>query len=222
MIVGKPKSIEDIIEMTRPYRRILIVGCGSCLTVCRTGGGREISIAARAISLARLNMPGAFETHEIIVQRQCEPELCEDIPAMAREFDAILSFGCAAGMQTIADLIRTIPILPGIDTQFMGRIVDHRRYIEQCIGCGDCTIDQSEGICLISRCPKAQQNEPCGGSDPADHCEVNPDLECVWVTFARRLGERPGSVSISKIIEPKDWSRSHAGGVRSTPAEPEP
>ncbi len=221
MIVGKPKSIEDIIELTRPYPRLLIVGCGSCLTVCRTGGGREVSIAARAISLARQGMPGAFETLEMIVQRQCEPELCEDLLVVASQYDAVLSFGCAAGMQSIADMIRTIPILPGVDTQFMGRIVDHDRFIEQCIGCGECTLDRTDGICLITRCPKAQQNEPCGGSDSADHCEVNPDIECVWITFSRRLGERSGSGSISEVVDPKDWSQSHAGGLRMTPADPE-
>ena len=41
MIVGKPKSIEEIASSISDFKKVLILGCGGCVTVCLSGGDKE-------------------------------------------------------------------------------------------------------------------------------------------------------------------------------------
>jgi hypothetical protein len=38
MIVGDLKSLQEIAASIDGYRKVLILGCGGCVTVCRSGG----------------------------------------------------------------------------------------------------------------------------------------------------------------------------------------
>lgn len=42
MIVAEQKSLEEIKELIAPYNKILLVGCGTCVTVCSAGGTKEV------------------------------------------------------------------------------------------------------------------------------------------------------------------------------------
>ena len=41
MIVGDLKPLEEIVASIKGYNRVLVIGCGSCVTVCLSGGERE-------------------------------------------------------------------------------------------------------------------------------------------------------------------------------------
>ncbi|MFX0098117.1 MAG: methylenetetrahydrofolate reductase C-terminal domain-containing protein [Candidatus Hodarchaeota archaeon] len=43
MIITTKKPITEIIELVKPHEKIFIAGCGSCATVCLTGGEAQIS-----------------------------------------------------------------------------------------------------------------------------------------------------------------------------------
>jgi len=45
--------------------------------------------------------------------------------------------------------------------------------------CGSCTLG-STGMTCPMNCPKKMRNGPCGGVRQNGHCEVNPDMPCVW------------------------------------------
>ena len=47
--------------------------------------------------------------------------------------------------------------------------------------CGQCTLGQTGMACPMN-CPKTLRNGPCGGVRSNGHCEVDPDMVCVWVT----------------------------------------
>ena len=38
MIIGEQKSLEQIKAMLKDYHKVLILGCGTCVTVCFAGG----------------------------------------------------------------------------------------------------------------------------------------------------------------------------------------
>lgn len=46
--------------------------------------------------------------------------------------------------------------------------------------CGQCVIG-STGMACPMNCPKALRNGPCGGVRADGKCEVEPDMDCVWV-----------------------------------------
>ena len=60
--------------------------------------------------------------------------------------------------------------------------------------CGMCSLSATGMACPMN-CPKSMRNGPCGGVRENGHCEVKPDMPCVWVDAwegSRRMrdGER--------------------------------
>jgi len=49
-----------------------------------------------------------------------------------------------------------------------------------CHRCGQCVL-HSTGMSCPMGCPKNLRNGPCGGVRPNGHCEVKPEMRCVWV-----------------------------------------
>lgn len=49
-----------------------------------------------------------------------------------------------------------------------------------CQMCGQCVLHDTGMSCPMN-CPKELRNGPCGGVRPDGHCEVKPDMRCVWV-----------------------------------------
>lgn len=55
-----------------------------------------------------------------------------------------------------------------------------------CRMCGQCML-RSAGMTCPMTCPKNLRNGPCGGVRQSGHCEVKPDMICVWVTAWERV-----------------------------------
>jgi ferredoxin len=89
-------------------------------------------------------------------------------------YDAVLSLGCGAGVQAVAEIFSEIPIIPALNTEFIGETRDQGYWVENCIGCGDCMLYYFGGVCPLTRCAKNLLNGPCGGSKDGK-CEVDPE-----------------------------------------------
>ena len=48
MIVGKQKSIAEIREIVLPYKKLLVLGCGTCVKTCFAGGEDEVATLSSA------------------------------------------------------------------------------------------------------------------------------------------------------------------------------
>jgi hypothetical protein len=46
--------------------------------------------------------------------------------------------------------------------------------------CGSCTLGATGMVCPMN-CPKSMRNGPCGGVRSNGHCEIKPEMPCVWV-----------------------------------------
>ena len=53
MIVAEAKPIKELLEMVKDFKKILVVGCKGCVTVCNVGGAREVAILASSIRISR-------------------------------------------------------------------------------------------------------------------------------------------------------------------------
>jgi Methylene-tetrahydrofolate reductase C terminal len=68
-----------------------------------------------------------------------------------------------------------------------------------CQMCGQCVLS-STGMSCPMNCPKTLRNGPCGGVRENGHCEVKPEMKCVWVEAYRGSLRIPGGVeAMSKV-----------------------
>jgi ferredoxin len=209
MIVAEPKPIEEILELVKNHKRVLVLGCGTCVTVCLAGGEREVATLAGVLRLALRS-----EFLEDTIERQCDAEFFEAVEKAARSCDAILSLACGVGVQMAARVFPDKPVYPGLNTKFMGTNDGAGQWSENCLACGDCKLGLYGGVCPVTRCAKSLLNGPCGGSSKG-RCEVDPErLECGWQLIYDRLQKLGKLDALAAVAEPRDWSRTFSGGPR--------
>jgi ferredoxin len=219
MIVADRKKIPEIRDLIKDHRRVLLVGCGTCVTVCLAGGERETGIIGSAVRMAlRLIGRGSVVVDECTVERQCEDAFLDALAPRVGEYDAICSLGCGAGVQAIAERFPTLAVYPGLNTQFIGILQDQGVWVEKCAGCGSCRLGEFAGVCPIARCAKRLFNGPCGGSRDGK-CEVSPDTECAWQLIHDRAKALGILDRFEAIAAPQDWSTGADGGPRKVVRE---
>ena len=218
MITAERKPIDEIRTMIAPYKRVLVLGCGSCVAECAAGGEKETGMLASA-----LRMANKMDHREVVIQektldRQCVKDFVILLENIVDQYDAVLSLGCGAGVQAVAEMFSEIPVLPALNTEFLGETRDQGYWVENCLGCGDCVLHFFGGVCPLARCSKQLLNGPCGGSREGK-CEINPEVPCAWQAIIDRL-DRFGSLDrLEQIYPPKDWSRKQGGGPRKIKRE---
>jgi hypothetical protein len=154
-----------------------------------------------------------LELTQATIERQCENEFIKDLAEPAAKADAIVSFGCGAGVQAIAERFPNKPVYAGLNTQFLGILEEQAVWTEKCLGCGDCMLAEFGGVCPVTRCAKRMLNGPCGGSTET-HCEVDAERPCVWQLIYTRLKNIGELDRLDKIVPPKDWSTAWHAGAR--------
>ena len=120
MIVAEQKSIAEIKEIVAPYKKILLLGCGTCVKTCFAGGEDEVAVMASALRLAVKVEGRDIEIEELTVERQCEDEFIQESAEAIARNESVLSLACGAGVQALARRFKTTPVLPGANTTFMG------------------------------------------------------------------------------------------------------
>lgn len=214
MIVAERKTIKEIAKMIESYKKILIVGCGTCVTVCFAGGEKEVGILASALRMFREKEGNRLNTIEKTIERQCEKEMVEELKEEVENADAILSLACGAGVQTFAEVFEDKTVLPALNTTFIGSVEEQGVWVENCAACGDCILDLTLGICPIARCSKSLLNGPCGGTTSEGKCEVNNEIDCAWYLIYKKLEKLEKLEILDEILPPKDWRASSHGGPR--------
>ncbi len=213
MIVAEQKSIEEIKLLLGDAKRVLVVGCGTCVTVCFAGGEKEVGILGSLLRMATKLDNSPKEIHEATVQRQCEWEYLDAIREQVEQTDIVLSLGCGVGVQALAERYPNALIVPGLNTKFMGLPLEQGVWAERCAACGDCLLGLTGGICPIARCSKQLLNGPCGGSSKGK-CEVNDQIDCAWQLIYDKLKAQNRLHLLMEINPPKDWRTSRDGGPR--------
>ncbi len=213
MIVAERKPLDELIASLEGAQDILVAGCGSCVAVCMAGGQQEVALAAAEIRLG-LKLRGVEATvTEATIQRQCDDEFVDELVEAVEDKDVVLSMGCGAGVQFLAQRFAPLRVVPGLNTNFIGVTLERGVWTEYCQACGDCVLDLTGGICPIARCSKSLLNGPCGGSANGV-CEIDDSVECAWQLIHDRLAAQGRIEQIYQVIEPKDWKTSRDGGPR--------
>lgn len=205
MIIAERKPLEEIRSMIAGYKKILVAGCGTCVTICWAGGEKEVGILSSQLRLASSGEGTELSIVEACVERQCEKEMVEELRDNVQDVEAILSMACGIGVQTAADVFEEKLVFPALNTTFMGMPEAEGVWTEKCGSCGDCMLYWTGGICPIVRCAKGLLNGPCGGTRKGGGCEIDPEKDCAWVLVYRRLDKQGRLDLMRKYYEPKNY-----------------
>ena len=218
MIVAEQKGIDEILDSLTGYKKIVIASCGTCVTVCMSGGEKE------ALALKGMLLAAAEERREerdvsvVNLKRQCDDEFIDDLEPELLAGDVILSMGCGVGVQFMAGKFTDKPVLPALNTSFYGAAKELGYWTEYCQGCGNCLLEKTGGVCPVARCSKSIFNGPCGGSQNGK-CEIDEEIDCAWQLIYEKLKAFGKLDRLTEIFEPRDWSTSRDGGPRSARRE---
>jgi hypothetical protein len=69
-----------------------------------------------------------------------------------------------------------------------------------CRMCGQCILS-STGMSCPMNCPKNLRNGPCGGVRANGHCEVRPEMKCVWVQAVAGATRIPGGMQAMQGVQ---------------------
>ncbi|MBW1856812.1 MAG: hypothetical protein JRI42_00835, partial [Deltaproteobacteria bacterium] len=101
MITADRKPFEEIKASVKDCKKIMVLGCETCVAICQAGGEKEVEILASELKLAFGNEGNKVEVSEELVVRQCDDEFMADPAFLERvkEADVILSIACGVGVQ---------------------------------------------------------------------------------------------------------------------------
>jgi len=217
--ITEQKPSEEITQSLEKCQKVYLIGCGTCATLCHTGGKSEVLEMK-----ANLEASGKQVTGWMVI-----PTACDELTKYALEeeakniaaADCILAMTCAVGVQTISlHLKEPGPVYPALNTLFLGMEESPGHFTEVCLQCGNCVLGRTAAICPLVRCSKSLLNGPCGGSAEGK-CEVSPDIPCAWQLIYDRLAAMGRLDELEEIEPVKDWSVSVSGGPRKSDIEAE-
>ena len=218
MIVAEQKPIDEIIASLYGFKKIVIASCGTCVTVCMSGGEKEAHVLRGLLEAAARdnnnNLNGDFSVSVVNLKRQCDDEFIDDLENELLDGDVILSMACGVGVQFLAGKYTEKIVLPALNTSFYGAAKELGSWTELCAGCGNCLLEKTGGICPIARCSKSILNGPCGGSQNAK-CEIDSEIDCAWQLIYDKLAALGRLDRLTEIFQPRDWRTSRDGGPRS-------
>ncbi len=204
MIVAKRKPFDEIMELLKDHKKVLVVGCGTCVAVCLTGGEKEVAVLAAELDMGRKLANNPVEIGSITLERQCDREYLEKLAGMADQYDAMISMACGVGIQFLAERFPNKPVLPAVDTCGLAVNQDVGWYEERCRSCGHCLLGLTGGVCPVTMCAKGLYNGPCGGTNKGS-CEISADQPCAWYMIHERLKAQGRLNAIRQIKPAEDW-----------------
>ena len=127
MIVGEQKPFEEIWDMVKGFKRVLVYGCNTCVAICHAGGNKEAEILASMIRIKAAEEGVPMEVKHAGIERHCEPEFFEPLMEEVKTYDLVLSTACGVGVNFLSERIGNIPVYPGINTEFYRGSASGRR-----------------------------------------------------------------------------------------------
>jgi ferredoxin len=201
--ITQKKPEEELEQLLKGFNRIFIIGCGTCVTLTRTGGEPEVRELRE-----NLSQKGKLVTGTTVVPVACDNltrEFLFEFGEQIDQADCLLITSCAFGVQTIARQLKKM-VVPAVNTMFIGKETAFGTFDEICTQCGTCIIGETGGICPVTNCHKGLVNGPCGGTNHGK-CEIDVDKDCVWTLIYIRLKELDRLDCMRKYQRP----RNHLG-----------
>jgi ferredoxin len=199
--ITKQKPVEEIAESLEEFDSVFIVGCGTCTTMAKTGGIEEVNKMQEIVKEMGKTVTGA-----VVIPTACDEMTeasLEEYKKALQLSGCILVMSCALGAHKLSQVYKT-PVIPGVDTNFIGMEDHPGDFHESCIQCGQCVLGWTAGICPLTACHKGLLNGPCGGTNNGK-CEVDKEKDCAWTLIYNRLKEQGRLPVMRKYRPPKNY-----------------
>jgi ferredoxin len=204
MIVAKRKPLDEIKSMIQGYKKVLTVGCGTCVAVCLAGGEKEVAVLNAELDMARRLEDNPVELGAVTLERQCDREYLAELDDKVDDYEAVISMACGVGIQFLAERFPGKPVFPGVDTSGLAVNQAVGWYEERCRSCQSCVLHITGGICPVTMCAKGLYNGPCGGTNKGS-CEIDPEQPCAWFKIFERLSLQDRTDNIRRFLPPQEW-----------------
>ena len=195
--ITKQKPLTEVLELLGEMERVFIVGCGTCTTLAHTGGQAEVGAMKEKMQEAGKGVTGTLVI-PVACDNLTEEAIQQNLPAMSQS-QGLLIMTCAFGVQTISRFL-DIPVIPALDTLFIGKEMGPGLFQEICLQCGECILGETGGICPVTSCHKGLVNGPCGGTQEGK-CEVDHNKDCAWTLIYERL-QKQGRLAAMRKFQP--------------------
>jgi len=167
MIGTTPKPFEEIMDAVAGYEKLAVIGCDGCAKVCMTGGSDQVEEMAEKLRKQGKNVVFAVTPDRTCYVTKTRTALDPHIDEL-KQSEAVVILGCGGAAQitrkVTEDYDLTIPIKIGLDSVgHMDTLVMGELALEQCQECGECILNETGGICPVTKCAKSLLNGPCGG-----------------------------------------------------------
>jgi ferredoxin len=211
MIGTKKKPLQEVIGSIEGYQKVGIIGCDGCAKSCATGGAEQTEEMAGI-----LKEHGKKVVFDLAPNTTCNlnniRSFFAGMEGAIKKSEALLVLACGGGVQVVRQLTEEygflIPVKSGLDTVgHMDTIIPEELMKEQCMECGQCVLNETGGICPVTKCAKSLLNGPCGGSE-GGKCEVDPTRDCAWVLIYKRMSALDELDRLRCYMAPKDHSKA--------------
>jgi hypothetical protein len=202
--ITKQKPFEEIKQRLEGFDRVFIIGCGTCATMTKTGGIEQVVEMKSQLQ----------EIDKLVSGWAVIPIACDEMSELAmkenqsaiQNSNCALIMTCALGVHRISTYIDR-PVIPALDTLFIGVEETPGYFREVCAQCGQCVIGETAGICPITACHKGLLNGPCGGTNNGK-CEVDSEKDCAWTLIYERLKSQNRLDLMRKYQPPHNFQAS--------------
>ncbi|MFH1721231.1 MAG: methylenetetrahydrofolate reductase C-terminal domain-containing protein [Candidatus Altiarchaeota archaeon] len=182
--------LRDLEELKKKGKgKKLLVTCNLCVNLNRYLRSEK----QRAIETEKFNkihkglgIAGEWVGHQICLR---DPKEMKGLKETIKDYDTVYVYAEGPGVQVVSEECG-IAAIPIADTTSTGAKTESG-IKDYCMLCGDCTVDETAGLCVKTRCPKGLLNGPCAGVEDGK-CEVPDDngeknMDCIWVTVFQRM-----------------------------------
>ena len=137
MIVAERKLFDDLYAKASRHKKVLLLGCGTCVTVCMAGGEKEVDILASQLKLAARERGDDFEVTTHTIVRQCDDEFFdEETSRKIAAADAVISLACGVGIQFCSEKYPEKQVYAGVNTVFYGATIEQGLWRNVAPPCG--------------------------------------------------------------------------------------
>ena len=213
VVITTRKPTEEVINVLKEndVKKIVLVSCGVCAALCQTGGTEGLEEWNKILEKEGFEIITGIVVEDVCDNRVMKKDF-RKIDEDLKKADTIVTLSCGLGVQSIITVLENkYPekmVFVTNNTMFMGETERIGRFRMRCIGCGDCLLNETGGICPLTTCAKALMNGPCGGMVDGK-CEVgNYERDCGWVLIYKRLKALGKLDLFSKLRDARDWSDS--------------